>query len=98
MKDPVHPDTFLCTEQEAEFGLAPCAQGASLDAFDRLVAPVETDADLGGCPGCGVLTVGHGRRVHEAADAPCFAAVNGPWGSASRFGAVPRHAFQRRAF
>ena len=38
----------------------------------RLVLTVESDADLVGCPACGVLAVGHGRREHRAADAPCF--------------------------
>jgi transposase len=38
----------------------------------RLVLTVETDADAAGCPACGVLAVGHGRREHRAADAPCF--------------------------
>ena len=38
----------------------------------RLVLTVESDVDVGGCPSCGVVGVGHGRRVHEAADAPCF--------------------------
>ena len=28
----------------------------------RLVMTVETDARRGGCPGCGVVAVGHGRR------------------------------------
>ena len=45
------------------------------DESGRLVVTVETDADVGGCPSCGVVAVGHGRRVHEAADAPCFGAV-----------------------
>jgi transposase len=39
---------------------------------DRLVLTIETDADPAGCPRCGVVAVGHGRRVHEAGDAPCF--------------------------
>ncbi len=39
---------------------------------DRLVVTVETDATVAGCPSCGVLAAGHGRRVHEVADAPCF--------------------------
>jgi len=39
---------------------------------DRLVITVETDADTAGCRGCGVLATGHGRRLHPAADAPCF--------------------------
>jgi transposase len=39
---------------------------------DRVVLTVESDADVGGCPGCGVVAVGHGRRRRVAADAPCF--------------------------
>jgi transposase len=38
----------------------------------KLVITVETDADVTGCPTCGVLSVGHGRRRVRAADAPCF--------------------------
>ena len=38
----------------------------------RLVLTIETDADLAGCPSCGVVAVGHGRRVHQAVDAPSF--------------------------
>ena len=45
------------------------------DERDRLVVTVQTDADVGGCPSCGVVAVGHGRRIHAAADAPCFGAV-----------------------
>jgi len=37
-----------------------------------LVITVETDADASGCPRCGVVAVGHGRRHVAAADAPCF--------------------------
>lgn len=33
---------------------------------------VETDADLPGCPDCGVVAGGHGRRVQLLHDAPCF--------------------------
>ena len=33
---------------------------------------VESDADVGGCPSCGVVAVGHGRRRRVVADAPCF--------------------------
>lgn len=40
----------------------------------KLVITVETDVDTTGCPGCGVLAVGHGRRRVAAADAPCFGA------------------------
>lgn len=38
----------------------------------RLVITVETDAAMTGCPECGVIAVGHGRRRVTAADAPCF--------------------------
>jgi transposase len=45
------------------------------DEHDRLVVTAETGADVAGCPDCGVVAVGHGRRTHVAADAPCFGAV-----------------------
>ncbi|WP_169735781.1 helix-turn-helix domain-containing protein, partial [Intrasporangium oryzae] len=48
---------------------------AAPDELGRLVVTIESDAGVGGCPSCGVVAVGHGRRVHEAADAPCFGAV-----------------------
>lgn len=37
-----------------------------------LVITVESDAEQAGCPSCGVIATGHGRRPHPAADAPCF--------------------------
>jgi hypothetical protein len=37
-----------------------------------LLVTVESDRDVGACPACGVVAVGHGRRVHSVADAPCF--------------------------
>ncbi|XAS76731.1 transposase family protein [Dermatophilaceae bacterium Sec6.4] len=40
----------------------------------RVVVSIETDTDIGGCPSCGVVAVGHGRRVHTVADAPFFGA------------------------
>ena len=39
---------------------------------ERLVLDVETAAEVMGCPSCGVVSEAHGRRVHEAADGPCF--------------------------
>jgi len=33
---------------------------------------VETDQTMVGCPRCGVVAVGHGRRRHLACDAPCL--------------------------
>lgn len=37
-----------------------------------LVITVETDAEVAGCPSCGVVPISHGRRRVRAADAPCF--------------------------
>jgi transposase len=37
-----------------------------------LLITVETDAEVTGCPRCGVVAVGHGRREVTAADTPCF--------------------------
>ncbi len=37
-----------------------------------LVLDVESDQTLTGCPQCGVVAVGHGRRVQVLHDAPCF--------------------------
>jgi transposase len=39
----------------------------------ELVLTVESDQEVTGCPSCGVVAVGHGRRVHRVHDAPCFA-------------------------
>jgi len=38
----------------------------------RLVIDVESDATLTGCPDCGVVAVGHGRRVQVLHDTPSF--------------------------
>ena len=37
-----------------------------------LLLDVETNEDLAGCAECGVLAVGHGRRVVRLHDTPCF--------------------------
>ena len=37
-----------------------------------LVGDVESDQTLTGCPQCGVVAVGHGRRVQVLHDAPCL--------------------------
>ncbi|PZS30435.1 MAG: ISL3 family transposase [Pseudonocardiales bacterium] len=38
----------------------------------KLVITVETEAAVTGCPSCGDVATGHGRRRVRAADAPCF--------------------------
>ena len=37
-----------------------------------MVLDVETDQVLAGCTSCGVVAVGHGRRVVRVHDTPCF--------------------------
>jgi transposase len=37
-----------------------------------VVLEVESDQTMTGCPECGVVAVGHGRRVQVLHDAPCF--------------------------
>ena len=47
----------------------------TVDEHARLVLTVETDQTEHGCPACGVLAIGHGRRLHVAHDAPGFGRV-----------------------
>ena len=44
------------------------------DEHNRLLLTVETEQDRAGCPSCGVIATGHGRRAHRVHDAPCFGA------------------------
>jgi len=53
-----------------------------------LLLTVETDRQLGGCHGCGVLAVPHGRREHLLHDAPVRASP-GPGGVAQAGVALP---------
>jgi transposase len=46
-----------------------------IDHQQRLVLTVESGQLEAGCPACGVLAVGHGRRVRILHDAPCFGRV-----------------------
>ena len=46
-----------------------------VDDQQRLVLTVESGQLAHGCPSCGVLAVGHGRRVRLLHDAPCFGRV-----------------------
>jgi transposase len=43
-----------------------------IDDRQRLVVTVESDQLEAGCPSCGVVAAGYGRRVHPLHDAPCF--------------------------
>ena len=46
-----------------------------VDDQQRLVLTVESGQLEAACPACGVLAVGHGRRVRVLHDAPCFGRV-----------------------
>ena len=46
-----------------------------IDDRQRLVLTIESGQMEAACPACGVLAVGHGRRVRVLHDAPCFARV-----------------------
>jgi len=46
-----------------------------IDDQQRLVLTIESGQMEAACPACGVLAVGHGRRVRVLHDAPCFARV-----------------------
>jgi transposase len=46
-----------------------------VDELQRLVLTIESGQLEAACPACGVLAVGHGRRVRILHDAPCFGRV-----------------------
>ena len=46
-----------------------------VDERSRLVLTVESGRVEQGCPSCGVLAVGHGRRVRQLHDVRCFGRV-----------------------
>jgi transposase len=46
-----------------------------IDDQQRLVLTVESGQAESVCPACGVMAVGHGRRLRVLHDAPCFARV-----------------------
>src|SRR5690606_12433200 len=83
-KQPFHGDTDV-SESRCGDGAPWCARADELfnapglhvlevahDDGGRLVVTVESDEVLTGCRSCGVVAVGHGRRVHRVHDAPAF--------------------------
>jgi hypothetical protein len=44
-----------------------------IDDQQRLLLTVESGQLEAACPACGVMAVGHGRRLRVLHDAPCFA-------------------------
>jgi len=66
------PGVRWCARADALFDVAGMHVLDVVREPERLVLTVESEADVGGCPTCGVVAVGHGRREHRVHDAPCF--------------------------
>ena len=65
--------TSRCARADGIFGVEGFhVLGVTTLGDGLLVVDVESDATLTGCPLCGVVAVGHGRRVQVLHDAPCF--------------------------
>jgi transposase len=70
------PGTRWCTRADAIFDvLGMHVTEVQVDDQQRLVLTVESDQLEHGCPGCGVLAVGHGRRCRVLHDAPSLGRV-----------------------
>ncbi len=76
------PGASWCARTDELFGVEGIHVLAVASRDDgTVVLDVETDQMLAGCPDCGVVAVGHGRRVQVVHDAPCFGRPNpGPDG------------------
>jgi transposase len=61
-----------CTRADALLGVEGIHVSAVMTTAPGLVLHVETGVDLAGCPDCGVVAVGHGRRQVRLHDIPCF--------------------------
>jgi len=66
------PGVRWCARADALFDVAGMHVLDVIREPERLVLTVETDRDVAGCPTCGVVAIGHGRRRHRVHDAPCF--------------------------
>ncbi len=66
------PDARWCVRADAMFNRDGMHVLDVRRGHHKLVITVETDAEVAGCPRCGVVATGHGRRRVPAADAPCF--------------------------
>ena len=70
------PGARWCARADAMFAVPGMhVLHVSVDDHDRLVLSVESGQLEAGCPSCGVLAVGHGRRTHLLHDVPCFGRV-----------------------
>ena len=65
-------DGKWCALSDALLGVTGIHITAVSEAASGLIVHVETDQTLAGCPDCGVVAVGHGRRRIRLNDIPCF--------------------------
>lgn len=61
-----------CTRADALLGVEGVHLSSVTATPDELILGIETGEDLTGCPECGVVAVGHGRREVRLHDFPCF--------------------------
>ncbi|MET4096680.1 transposase family protein [Arthrobacter sp. UYCu712] len=65
-------DGRWCTRADALLGVEGIHVNSVTTSGTGLVLGVETGEDVTGCPDCGVVAVGHGRRQVRLHDIPCF--------------------------
>jgi transposase len=61
-----------CERADALLGVPGVHITSVTKAAAGLIVHVETDQTINGCPACGVVAVGHGRRQIRLHDIPCF--------------------------
>lgn len=61
-----------CDRADALLGVSGIHITSVAEAATGLIVHVETDQTMSGCPACGVVAVGHGRRRIRLRDIPCF--------------------------
>lgn len=61
-----------CTRADALLGVEGIHVSSVAATGAGLLLHIETGDDLAGCPDCGVIAVGHGRRQVRLHDVPCF--------------------------
>src|SRR6478752_197472 len=66
------PGGRWCERADALLGVEGIHVCSVTEAGTGLVLHVETAETVSGCPDCGVVAVGHGRRQVRLHDTPCF--------------------------
>ncbi len=65
------PDSRWCTRADAMLGVEGIHVRSVMATDAALFLRVETGETVAGCPACGVIAVGHGRREVRLHDTPC---------------------------